>query len=258
MAGTWHEVALDLVTAMLTKKFELPYCLHTLGQTPGSPSFLMGVLVYVLVYVFDGCPGVFLVETGGNVNVDGTLKLWSGGSVDMMSGSLEVGTLDIREGLFDMDGGTLKTADVLGDLRIQGGTFRPGHSPAVTTITGHYTQDADGILEIELAGFEEGKFDLLNISGYADLGGTLEVTLLDDYLPKEGDLFTFLTAATIRDTFDYLILPDLAGQTEWKLIYGSDSVSLGVVSAVPLPAAVWLFGTGLLSLIGFSKRKKAA
>ncbi|MES9858365.1 MAG: hypothetical protein ABW166_17455 [Sedimenticola sp.] len=199
-----------------------------------------------------------VVETGGNVNVDGTLKLWSGGSVDMMSGSLEVGTLDIREGLFSMDGGTLMTADVLGDLRIQGGTFRPGHSPAVTTITGHYTQDADGILEIELAGLAEGEFDLLNISGVANLSGTLEVTLLDDYLPEEGDLFTFLTAATILDTFDYLILPDLAGQTEWKLIYGSDSVSLGVVSAVPLPAAVWLFGAGLLSLIGFSKRKKAA
>ncbi len=30
------------------------------------------------------------------------------------------------------------------------------------------------------------------------------------------------------------------------------------VSAVPVPAAVWLFGSGLLGLIGFSKRKKAA
>ncbi len=30
------------------------------------------------------------------------------------------------------------------------------------------------------------------------------------------------------------------------------------VQPVPLPAAVWLFGSGLLGLIGFSKRKKAA
>ncbi len=30
------------------------------------------------------------------------------------------------------------------------------------------------------------------------------------------------------------------------------------VSAVPIPAAVWLFGSGLLGLIGFSRRKKAA
>jgi hypothetical protein len=30
------------------------------------------------------------------------------------------------------------------------------------------------------------------------------------------------------------------------------------ISAVPVPAAVWLFGTALIGLVGFSKRKKAA
>jgi len=36
------------------------------------------------------------------------------------------------------------------------------------------------------------------------------------------------------------------------------TVGLLDVASVPLPAAVWLFGSGLLGLIGFSKRKKAA
>lgn len=31
----------------------------------------------------------------------------------------------------------------------------------------------------------------------------------------------------------------------------------GVVSAVPVPSAIWLFGSGLIGLIGFCKRKKA-
>jgi hypothetical protein len=30
------------------------------------------------------------------------------------------------------------------------------------------------------------------------------------------------------------------------------------ISQVPLPAAVWLFGSGLIGLIGISRRKKAA
>ena len=30
------------------------------------------------------------------------------------------------------------------------------------------------------------------------------------------------------------------------------------VSAVPVPAAVWLFGSGLIGLIGFAKRKKGS
>jgi hypothetical protein len=29
-------------------------------------------------------------------------------------------------------------------------------------------------------------------------------------------------------------------------------------SAVPLPAAVWLFGSGLMGLVGVSRRRKAA
>ncbi len=37
-----------------------------------------------------------------------------------------------------------------------------------------------------------------------------------------------------------------------------DNVSVDTTSPVPLPAAAWLFGSGLLGLIGFSKRKKAA
>jgi hypothetical protein len=33
---------------------------------------------------------------------------------------------------------------------------------------------------------------------------------------------------------------------------------LDAVSAVPIPAAVWLFGSGLLGLIGIARRKKVA
>ena len=42
--------------------------------------------------------------------------------------------------------------------------------------------------------------------------------------------------------------------------FGADATVYGYtdVSAVPVPAAVWLFGSGLIGLIGFAKRKKAA
>jgi hypothetical protein len=32
----------------------------------------------------------------------------------------------------------------------------------------------------------------------------------------------------------------------------------GVVSAVPVPAAAWLFGSGLLGLVGVARRRRAA
>jgi hypothetical protein len=40
--------------------------------------------------------------------------------------------------------------------------------------------------------------------------------------------------------------------------YGSDNAIVNVLDPVPIPAAIWLFGTGLMGLIGLSKRKKFA
>ncbi|MES9881755.1 MAG: VPLPA-CTERM sorting domain-containing protein [Sedimenticola sp.] len=42
-----------------------------------------------------------------------------------------------------------------------------------------------------------------------------------------------------------------------RAFYGM-SAEATVAGVVPIPAAAWLFGSGLLGLIGFSKRKKAA
>ncbi len=40
--------------------------------------------------------------------------------------------------------------------------------------------------------------------------------------------------------------------------FESDNHAYGNISPVPAPAAVWLFGTGLIGLVGFAKRRKAA
>jgi hypothetical protein len=45
---------------------------------------------------------------------------------------------------------------------------------------------------------------------------------------------------------------------KWHVNTATGTVSyVGQVSAVPVPAAVWLFGSGLLGLVGISRRKKA-
>lgn len=45
---------------------------------------------------------------------------------------------------------------------------------------------------------------------------------------------------------------------KWHVDANSGTVSYVGVSAVPVPAAVWLFGSGLLGLVGISRRKPAA
>jgi len=39
---------------------------------------------------------------------------------------------------------------------------------------------------------------------------------------------------------------------------GSPISSISPISPIPVPAAIWLFGTALLGMVGFSKRRKAA
>jgi hypothetical protein len=56
------------------------------------------------------------------------------------------------------------------------------------------------------------------------------------------------------DLISYAIIDTNGGIYVDNIIYQS-GVSAGPPSAVPVPAAVWLFGTALIGLVGFGKRK---
>jgi hypothetical protein len=70
-------------------------------------------------------------------------------------------------------------------------------------------------------------------------GQTLETTMPS---PSLNPLLN--EAVTIPETGDWL---------------DADGIDIGVrISAVPVPAAAWLFGSGLLGLVGIARKKKAA
>jgi len=60
---------------------------------------------------------------------------------------------------------------------------------------------------------------------------------------------------------DLLVSPELAAALENEAAAGADAGMALVVAnstVVPIPAAVWLFGSGLLGMIGIARGKKAA
>jgi hypothetical protein len=73
---------------------------------------------------------------------------------------------------------------------------------------------------------------------WEDIGGQIVGAALD------------LNVDWMTKTLDYTILPNQADVQ----IY----LSSMTVSPVPVPAAVWLFGTAMIGLVGFSKRRKVA
>jgi hypothetical protein len=97
------------------------------------------------------------------------------------------------------------------DNVINSGLIAPGFSPGIIKIDGDYTQENDGVLEIEVGGLTPGtEHDQLQVTGNASLGGRLEVPIIDGFVPEVNDEITILTAAEVNGRFGALFSPNLA------------------------------------------------
>jgi hypothetical protein len=237
-----------------------------------------------------GTNGVGLFnQSGGTHTATGTMTLavnaGSSGTYNLTGGTLTVnnGITNNVNGVFNAGAGTtatvggpgfinhgiLKGAGTIAGNVTSDGTVGPGNSPGALSITGNYTQSAAGIFAVEIGGLLAGaEYDVLNVSGTATLDGTLNVSLFDLgsglFAPQAGDTFDILTADILSGSFSSLSYaalfdPNLSWQIDYLIdaIGTTDVVRLSVVaSAVPVPGAVWLFGSGLLGLMGLARRKK--
>jgi hypothetical protein len=125
------------------------------------------------------------IQTGGTMTVDGKLTT----SVD----------INIEGGFVYGNAGTLT-----GDVSFTGGTINPGDGLkkiGALNISGSYTQSGAGILNIDLDGTSAGKFDVLNVSGAASLGGTLDVDAIAGFTPTSGETFDILNTSAVTGTF---------------------------------------------------------
>ena len=103
---------------------------------------------------------------------------------------------------------------------------------------------------------------LHGIGGWFDSTGSgAKVTFLLDGVnvndARDGDAVLNWTFVGVIDTdgFTTAEILELRGADYDQAFIWGDAFTVGV-SAVPAPAAVWLFGSGLLGLIGMARRKK--
>ncbi|MDB4517022.1 VPLPA-CTERM sorting domain-containing protein [Crocinitomicaceae bacterium] len=84
----------------------------------------------------------------------------------------------------------------------------------------------------------------------ASTGAPILASFFDSFGPETGPL----TQTTFGTIWDFQISPGTVyPYQDWKLTINTSGE---VAPPVPLPAAVWLFGSGLLGLIGIARRKK--
>jgi hypothetical protein len=206
--------------------------------------------------------GIFNQE-GGRHAVSGDLAINNTGAYRMSGGTLDVAGKITNNGVFQHEAGTIAfgsfsgTGVFAGDLT-NNSLVAPGNSPGLLTINGNYTQTAFGTLEIELAGYDAGEFDVLQITGgSAFLDGALLVYLRDGFDPIIGSVFPFLTAENgISGGFDIFDLPVFNGKRFVLDLSDPNMISLGV-AAVPLPPGLLLFGSGLTGLLLMRRRLKS-
>ena len=83
----------------------------------------------------------------------------------------------------------------------------------------------------------------------ATSGVPISASFFDSFGPETGPLTTIAYGAV----WDFQIAPGTVFPfQDWKLTINTSEG----IGEVPLPAAVWLFGTAFLGLIGFSRRRK--
>jgi autotransporter-associated beta strand protein len=111
------------------------------------------------------------------------------------------GSLNVTEGTLSGDG------VISGSINISGGAVAPGSNTGSLYVKNNFTLGSAGVLQIDLGSSSTQNYDSLNVSGVANLAGTIDVTLLDNYEPVVGQSFLILTANQIVD--QGLVLSDL-------------------------------------------------
>lgn len=153
-----------------------------------------------LVSNTSGFIGTFSGSTG-TATVDGAGSTWTNtGPLSIGAGG--TGTLNIiNGGVVNATNTIIGTRGLLrGDATLNSpvsnsGVVAPGNNVGTLSLVGNYTQNANGTLQIEIAGLAPTQHDLLAVTGSASLDGTLQLLRLSPFAPQPGDSVTILTAS---------------------------------------------------------------
>jgi hypothetical protein len=193
--------------------------------------------------------GTFTNKGAISISKGSTFTVGAGGSYAQtggkttVNGKLALSTAEERTDESDSAPGAAAIRIVKGSLFGNGGTIAAYLSssgtvvPADSTITvgklkisGAYTQSAAGALDANIAGAKSGQFNVLNVSGAANVGGTLNIKLLNKFVPLIGAEFEILTARRVNGTFAKVKGTSINSSEHFTVTYNSDNVTLTVVS----------------------------
>ena len=162
------------------------------------------------------------------------------------------GTHSFANGLVVTNNASLVgSGSILGSVT-NSGTIAPGNSAGLITVSGALTLLNSSVLNMELAGTNSGSLDQLFASGALTANGTLNVLLIDGFVPTAGDVFKLFDYGSVFGAFSVTNLPvGYTWDTSHLLADPSDPLHgdlLFGVAPIPEPSTWALIGIGLAAL----------
>jgi YVTN family beta-propeller protein/autotransporter-associated beta strand protein len=165
--------------------------------------------------------GSLTKQGGGSWTLDKALSAPVG--TNILEGALIVNSTLTTSQLNVLNGAALMGSGLIAGNVVNSGILSPGNSPGTISISGNYTQNPAGTLAIQIA--SSTNFDRVEVAGKTNLNGTLAVSLLDGFVPQQGQEFVFLTAGGgVSGEFSSVQGP--VGTLNFTVQYAPDDVSL--------------------------------
>ena len=180
----------------------------------------------------NGGNGTLSIDAGGSVSVAQDATLFSLGQLRLQGGTFSTSAVNFQGagGQFLWTSGTLHVGIYNGNLtNPSGGILAPGSSVGSTLVVGEYTQEPGATLDIELGGtLVNSEYDFVNVTGTAWLGGQLNLTLINGFVPTSAQTFTIFQAASLLNDFSNVAdgqrLTTIDGTGSFLIHYGPTSI----------------------------------
>lgn len=184
--------------------------------------------------------GRFEIRTG-SLEVQGAL-IQNPGSTIVQTGAV------LAAPTFTVLSGTVSGGGIINAVLDNAGIIAPGTPLGILSLSPgrDLHQAPSGVLQVEFGGTEPGvQADELVVGGAAQLSGTLDVRLINGFIPQVGQRLMVLTAGSLTGAFTATIGTPPAG-TVWVPRYSTTNVTIGL--AEPLKVAGASGGPGEFAL----------
>lgn len=170
----------------------------------------------------------------GKATVGAGSSLKVGGSYTQTAGTTTVdGMLTAPAGL-SLTKGSLLGKGTIAAAVTSSGTLTVGDStvkPGLLTLSGAYTQDATGVLNVAIGGSTVGsQYSQLAVSNGVSLNGTLTIKLINSFIPTIGETFTIAKGSAVSGQFVKVNGATINSGEHFEVNYTGTAVTLTVVS----------------------------